>query len=105
MTQGATPVVNSMRSFSAGAFFTASIRYLLLKPISSPPPLPSMGHWSAASPMAVLVVMDNSPSPNTHRRGDLSFSLMIRDTRSRLAIRVRLSTVMPMVLFRGMAFL
>ena len=41
---GATPDVNSIRSLSAGAAFRASIRYLLLKPISSPCPSPEMRH-------------------------------------------------------------
>ena len=92
-----------MRSWSAGAARRASMRYLLLKPISSPCPSPEMGHWSAASPMAVLVVMDTIPSPKTHRRGLFSFSLIMRDTRSMEDSRVRLSTWTRIVLFRGMA--
>ena len=103
MTQGATPEVNSSRSFSAGAFFRASIRYLLLKPISSPCPSPVTGHWSAASPMAVFVVMDTIPSPKTQRRGLFSFSLMIRETRSMEESSALLSASTRMVLFRGMA--
>ena len=103
MTQGATPEVNSMRSWSAGAARRASMRYLLLNPISSPWPSPETGHWSAASPIAVRVVMDTIPSPKTHRSGDFSFSLMMRDTRSMEDSRVRLSTWTCMVLFRGMA--
>ena len=105
MTQGATPEVNSRRRRSAGAAFSASIRYLLLKPISSPWPSPVMGHWSAASPMPVLVVMDSIPSPKTQRRGLFSLSLMIRETRSMDWSRVRASPSILMVLFRGMAFL
>lgn len=88
---------------SAGAAFRASIRYLLLKPISRFWPSPVMGHWSEASPMPVLVVMDTMPSPNTHRRGLFSFSLMIRETRSMEAKRVRASHSTWMGLFRGIA--
>ena len=65
-----------------GAAFRASIMYLLLNPISRPFPLPSTGQQSWALPRAVLVVMSISPSPMTHRRGLLSFSLTMSDTRS-----------------------
>jgi hypothetical protein len=53
--------------------------------------------------MAVLVVISTIPSPKTQRRGDFSFSLIIRDTRSMEESRARASTSTLMVLFRGMA--
>lgn len=104
MTQGATPEVNSRRRRSAGAAFSASIRYLLLKPISSPG-RPRDGALVGGIPDAVLVVMDSIPSPKTQRRGLFSLSLMIRETRSMDWSRVRASPSILMVLFRGMAFL
>ena len=100
---GATPELISSRTRSAGAALRASIRYLLLKPISSPPPLPMMGHWSAASPMPVFVVMDSKPSSNTQRRGLFSLSLMMRETRSMEVISTRRSPSTCTVLVWGMA--
>ena len=64
MTQGATPEVNSIRSLSAGAAFRASIRYLLLNPISSPPPLPLIGHRSSDCIMTLEQEPENKDTIN-----------------------------------------
>ena len=97
-------VFSSMRTVSAGAAFTASMRKRLLKPISRSLPSPEMGQRSKAVPMAVLEVMDKEPFSNLQRRGLFSFSLMIREARSMEAWRVRVSAVTFTELAWGMVW-
>ena len=54
MMQGEVLPLRQRSISSAGAALSASMRYLPLKPISSPSPSPSEKHTSSALPMGVL---------------------------------------------------
>ena len=95
---------SSIRTSWAGAAFTASIKYRLLKPISSPWPSPAMGQRSKAEPMAVLEEMAREPSSNLHRRGLFSLSLIMREARSMDNCSIEVSTYREMGLFWGMVW-
>ena len=68
-----------------------------------PPPSPSMGHTSRASPLTVLAVMVTEPASKTHWTGLFCFSEMTTETRSMDVIRDFVPAVMEMGLLRGMA--
>ena len=82
MMQGEVLLFRHRSSSSAGAAFKASMRYLPLKPISRPSPLPSAKHTSSALPMGVLHRQSMKLSLKVMRTGFLVFSSMISATRS-----------------------
>ena len=88
---GETPVFSSIFTLSAGAYRSASIRYRLLKPISSLSPSPLTRHTSLASPLPVLADSITLSWSNKQRTGLFSLSEITTDTRSMLSMRALVS--------------
>ena len=81
-----------MFSLSQPAAFSASVRYLSLKPISIPSPLPSHRQTSSALPMGVTQRQSMLPSLKVMRTGLEFFTLTMRATRSMVLISSLLPT-------------